>query len=50
MSKVFWNNYPGLIYIDLPEHALDTYCTVLAVLLDGPVKLYRENSGAIEVN
>jgi len=50
MSKVFWNKYPGLAYIDLPEHLLDQYCTVLAVLLDGPVDLYREASGAIESN
>ena len=49
-SKVFWNNYPGLTYIDLPEHLLDQYCTVLAVLLDGPVDLYRETTGAIEAN
>ena len=50
MSKVFWNKYPGLTYIDLPEHVLDKYCTVLAVLLDGPVDLYREDTGAIESN
>ncbi len=50
MSKVFWNRYPGLTYIDLPEHVLDKYCTVIAVLLDGPVDLYRENTGAIEAN
>ena len=50
MSKVFWNKYPGLTYIDLPAHVLDKYCTVLAVLLDGPVDLYREDTGAIESN
>jgi len=50
MSKVFWSRYPGLAYIDLPEHVLDKYCTVIAVLLDGPVNLYRENTGAIEAN
>ena len=49
-SKVFWNKYPGLTYIDLPGHLLDQYCTVLAVLLDGPVDLYRETTGAIEAN
>lgn len=49
-SKVFWNAYPGITYIDLPEEVLDEYCTVLAVLLDGPVKLYRETVGAIESN
>ncbi len=50
VSKVFWNRYPGITYIDLPESVLDQYCTVLAVLLDGPVDLYRETVGAIEVN
>ena len=49
-SKVFWNQYPGLTYIDIPESVLDEYCTVLAVLLDGPVDLYRETVGAIESN
>ena len=49
-SKVFWNAYPGITYIDLPEAVLDSYVTVLAVLLDGPIKLYREHTGAIEVN
>jgi alpha-L-fucosidase len=50
MSKVFWNKYPGLVYIDMPATALDKYCTVLAILLDGPVDLYRETADAIEVN
>jgi len=50
MSKVYWNKYPGLIYIDLPEHVLDKYCTVLAVLLDSPVDLFRETTKAIENN
>lgn len=43
-SKPYWSHYPGLLYIDLPENLLDDYCTVLAVLLDGPVNLYRENT------
>lgn len=47
---VFWNKYPGLVYIDLPAHALDKHCTVLAILLDGPVDLYRETADAIEIN
>ncbi|MCD6347936.1 MAG: alpha-L-fucosidase [Bacteroidales bacterium] len=50
MSKVFWNRYPGITYVDLPENVLDEYCTVLAVLLDGPIDLYREKVGAIESN
>lgn len=50
MSKVFWSQYPGITYIDLPKAVLDEYCTVLAVLLDGPIDLYRETTGAIETN
>lgn len=50
MSKVYWNQYPGLIYVDLPEHVLDPYYTVVAVHLDGPVRLFRERSKAVESN
>ncbi|MBT3242219.1 MAG: alpha-L-fucosidase [Bacteroidetes bacterium] len=50
ISKVYWSKYPGITYIDLPEQVLDKYCTVLAVLLDGPIDLYRERVGAIESN
>lgn len=49
-SKVYWSQYPGLKYIDIPEGVLDEYCTVLAVLLDGKIDLYRETVGAIESN
>lgn len=49
-SKVYWSQYPGLKYIDIPEAVLDEYCTVLAVLLDGKIDLYRETVGAIESN
>lgn len=49
-SRVFWNAYPGIKYIDLPENVLDEYLTVVAVLLDGPIRLFREKTGAIEVN
>jgi len=48
--KVYWNAYPGLTYLELPEQALDPYYTVIAVVLDGPINLYREQTGAIESN
>ena len=41
MMKQYWNDIPGLVYIDIPEKALDGQVTVLAVLLDGPIDLYR---------
>ncbi|MEN8122880.1 MAG: alpha-L-fucosidase [Bacteroidota bacterium] len=49
-SKVYWNKYPGVTYIDIPENVLDKYYTVLAVVLEGKVELYREHTGAIESN
>lgn len=42
VGKQYWSSVPGICYIDLPEVALDEEVTVLAVLLDGPVDLYRE--------
>ncbi|MCF8298025.1 MAG: alpha-L-fucosidase [Saprospiraceae bacterium] len=48
--KVSWNKYPGIIYIELPENILDEYFTVVAIELDGKIKLYRERTGAVESN
>lgn len=48
--KVSWNTYPGITYINIAEDAIDKYYTVLAVVLDGRIKLYGEKSGAIESN
>lgn len=49
-SKVYWNKYPGLTYIQIPENVLDEYYTVIAVLLDGKIDLYKKVVGAIESN
>ena len=43
MMKQYWSAVPGLIYVDVPEKVLDEQVTVLAVLLKGPVELYRED-------
>ena len=40
-NKNYWSEVPGNLYIDVPEHVLDPEITVIAVLLDGPIKLYR---------
>jgi alpha-L-fucosidase len=32
------------VYLDVPDRALDSQVTVLAVLLDGPISLYREGA------
>lgn len=45
VGKISWSPIPGLIYIDLPEAALDKYVTVIKVKLDGPIKLYRGHGG-----
>lgn len=49
-NKLYWSPIPGIIYIDLPESRVDKDITVVAVLLDKPIELYREEVGAIESN
>ena len=49
-SKVYWSQYPGLTYIDLPKEMIDENYTVLAVMLDGKVDLYDKVNGSIESN
>lgn len=45
VGKISWSPVPGLVYIDLPEAALDKYVTVIKLKLDKPVKLYRGQGG-----
>ncbi|MBC35985.1 MAG: alpha-L-fucosidase [Bacteroidetes bacterium] len=49
-SKIYWSQYPGIHYIELPKNTLDQYYTVLAVMLDGEIELYRDHHGAVESN
>lgn len=49
-NKLYWSDRPGIIYIDIPKERLDKNMTVIAVLLDKPIELYREKVGAIESN
>ncbi|KIA91752.1 alpha-L-fucosidase [Pedobacter kyungheensis] len=49
-NKLYWSKIPGIVYIPIPEDKLDSELTVIAVLLDGPIDLYREKVGAIESN
>jgi len=49
-NKLYWSDRPGIIYIDIPKERLDKNMTVIAVLLDKPVELYREKIKAIESN
>lgn len=45
-----WANIPGVLWIDVPEQVLDPKTTVLKLELEGPIDLYRGESGAIEQN
>jgi len=49
-GKQYWSATPGILYIDLPEKVQDKDVTVIAVLLDGAVDLYREQGQVIESN
>lgn len=49
-DKLYWSATPGIVYIDIPKERLDKNVTVIAVLLDGPVKEHRKDVGAIESN
>jgi alpha-L-fucosidase len=45
VGKISWSAVPGLVYIDVPAAIQDKYMTVLALELDGKVKLYRGKGG-----
>lgn len=49
-NKLYWNEVPGIVYIDVPEEVQDEKITVVAVLLDGPIKLYRGEGQVITAN
>ena len=39
--KPYWSNNAGLLFIDVPDAVLDEHMTVLAVVLDGKLKLQK---------
>lgn len=49
-NKLYWSKVPGIVYIGIPKDRLDRDVTVIAVLLDGPIELFREKVSAIESN
>ena len=49
-GKLYWSSVPGIAYIPVPDYVLDKKTTVIAVLLDGPIQLYREKGQVIESN
>lgn len=49
-DRPYWSSLPGVVYIDVPEEVQDEQITVIAVLLDGPAKLYRGAGQVITAN
>lgn len=49
-NKLYWSPIPGIVYIDIPKERLDKNLTVIAILLDKPLEVYREEVKAIESN
>lgn len=45
-----WMNIPGVLWVTLPESALDPDATVLEIELDGPLDLYHGAGHSIESN
>lgn len=45
VGKISWSQVPGIIYIDIPPSVKDDYMSVLALELDGPVRLYAGHGG-----
>jgi alpha-L-fucosidase len=50
LCKVYWNKYPGISYIEIPKETLDEYYTIIALVLDSPIKLFNAQSKPIQVN
>ena len=50
VGKQYWSQVPGITYIDIPEKSLDKDVTVIAVLLEKEISLYREDGQVIESN
>jgi alpha-L-fucosidase len=45
VGKISWSHVPGLVYLEIPEAAQDTYVTVVKIKLKGKLKLYRGKGG-----
>lgn len=41
-NKLYWSKVPGIVYINIPEDRLDKDLTVIAILLDKPIEVFRE--------
>ncbi|MCF8255484.1 MAG: alpha-L-fucosidase [Bacteroidia bacterium] len=45
VGKISWSHVPGLVYLEIPDSAHDTYVTVVKIKLKGKLKLYRGKGG-----
>ena len=45
VGKISWSSVPGIVFIDVPNDALDEQVTVLKLTLKGPLSLYRGQGG-----
>ena len=49
-NDIDWSEVPGVYYIQVPADVLDERMTVLALELDGPLRLYRGSGQIISFN
>jgi len=49
-NDIDWSEVPGVYYIQVPEDVCDKDMTVLAIELEGPLKLYRGSGQVISYN
>jgi alpha-L-fucosidase len=45
VGKISWSQVPGLVFIDVPENYKDEYMTVIKLMLEKPLDLYRGHGG-----
>jgi alpha-L-fucosidase len=50
IGEALWGAIPGILWIDVPESALDPDATVLKVELAGPLDLYLGQGGVLTAN
>lgn len=50
VGKHDWSKVPGLLHVSVPDAALDPVVTVVALELDGPVSLFKDQVKPIESN
>ena len=49
-NKLSWSEVPGVLYIDVPERLLDENITVLALDLEGELKVYQGEGQVVTAN